>query len=321
MIDSSYRYIILSAGQEWNLYSWESTKNDSNIEFYNELFRPLLLKKFWWRTYFKSKFLCRIIWFPYFRRLLKIDKRKTILIVYDWHYLTMSSYIVQSFKRMYNNLTIVYCFTNLSKVTGAKTFGLLDNLKDSYDQVYAFDKLDSERYGFDYSRLVYAPVRHDYLINCVQELDLFYVGQAKDRLTQLIDIFKNAQKAGLKCKFFITGVSEESQYVHPDIVYNQNISYGEVLGYISKSRCIVDAIQGESTGMTIKTCEAVYWDKKLITTNVNVVNEPYFNSNNIMVYDEKSDLKRFMKLELMPYTDKDRFIFSPYRRIQQIMTL
>ena len=35
MIDSSYRYIILSAGQEWNLYSWESTKNDSNIEFYN----------------------------------------------------------------------------------------------------------------------------------------------------------------------------------------------------------------------------------------------------------------------------------------------
>ncbi len=314
----SYRYIVLSAGQEWNLYSWESTKDNPNIEFINELFTPIILKNFWWRKIFRNKLLYKIFWFSYICSRLKITNCQTILIIYDWHFLTKSPYILNLLKKKYKNLTTVYCFTNLSKVTGAKTFGILFSLKNTYDQVYAFDKLDSEKFGFNYSKLVYAPIRENIATNVKPEYDLFYIGQAKDRLKQLIDIFKHAKKEGLKCKFFITGVPQNQQYSDPDITYNQNLSYKDVLTYISKSKGIVDAIQGDSTGMTIKVCEAVFWDKKLITTNVQVENEPYFKVNNILIYNNNISLTEFMNLNFIPYTNKDRYEFSPYRLFKQI---
>lgn len=313
------RYIVLSAGQEWNLYSWESTTNNPNIEFINELFAPIILKKFWWRKICRNPIFCKLFWFPYVIYRLGInDNRKTVLIIYDWHYLTKSPYIFNLLNKKYINLTTVYCFTNLSKVTGAKTFGILSSLKNTYDQVYAFDKLDSEKFGFKYSKLIYAPIRENIITNVKPEYDLFYIGQAKDRLQHLIEIFRHAKNEGLRCKFFITEVPREQQYADPDITYNQNLSYKEVLMYISKSKGIVDAIQGDSTGMTIKTCEAVFWNKKLITTNIQVKDEPYYKVNNILIYNNQISLKEFMNLNFIPYTDKDRYEFSPYRLFKQI---
>lgn len=315
----SYRYIVLSAGQEWNLYSWESTRGNPNIEFINEFFTPIILKKIWWRKICRNPIFCKLFWLPYILHRLGIDdNQKIILIVYDRHILTKSPYIFKLLKRKIKGISTVYCFTNISKDTGARTFGILNSLKNTYDQIYAFDKLDSDKFGFNYSKLVYAPNRENIATNVKSEYDLFYIGQAKDRLKQLIDIFKHAKKEGLKCKFFITGVPQNQQYPDPDITYNQNLSYKDVLTYISKSKGIVDAIQGDSTGMTIKTCEAVFWDKKLITTNVQVKNEPYFNKSNILIYNSKVSLKKFLNLSFLPFSDKDKYEFSPQRLFFQI---
>lgn len=311
------RYIILSAGQEWNTYSWSAPAKKDNIRFIENLF-PKLLRKFWWRKAFRSKLLKNAFWLPFIRSRLRIKSSNTVLIVYDWHPITKDSDIIRKLRNYYPDLHIVYVYTNISRISGSKTFNIIQDLTNIYDKVFAFDKLDSKKYGFEYSRLVYDVDFHSDDMNF--EYDIFYVGQAKDRLAQLLSIFKKAKLEGLKCKFYITGVKNENKYNHPDIIYNVNISYGEVLKFISKSKAIVDAIQGESTGMTIKTSEAIMLGKKLITTNRNIMDEPYYKSQNIMIYnsDKNENIKEFIRKPLIPYSDEDRYHFSAQHLLDKI---
>lgn len=315
------RYIILSAGQEWNAYSWQSLNNSQSIDFIEDLniFPNKILRKLWCKSKYRTRFLVRIFWEPIIRRLLKLDSRDTIIIVYDWNRLTHCPYLFKLIKKRYPNIRIVYCFTNIIKITGAKKFGLLSSLKETYDQIFAFDKEDSKKYGFDHSNLIYTPIIYHNTNDKISKYDLFYVGQAKDRLDKLIQIFKHAKSEGLKCKFFITGVEPNDMYEDIDITYNHQLPYGEVLEYIKQSTAIVDAIQSDSTGLTIKTCEAVLWGKKLITTNLHVELESFFHKSNILIYTSESQLKNFISLPFIPYNEKDIYEFSPNRLFSQIL--
>jgi len=105
-----------------------------------------------------------------------------------------------------------------------------------------------------------------------------------------------------------------------EIVYNQKIEYKKVLDFIKKSRCLLDVIQKNSTGLTIKVCEAVVYSKKLISTNYNIKKENFYDSNRILIVDKNSsyDFKKFIGKEYIPYTDDDKKIFTASRLYKQI---
>lgn len=312
----SKKFIVLSAGQEWNYFSWSGVFNDKDIKFIKTLF-PRILNKIWWIDAFRYRLFCDIFWIPYIKYKLKISKYPTTLFIYDWGALTVGPYCIKQIRDNFPNLKLVYIFTNIIKISGAKTYRLLPNLKTTYDVICAFDPLDAKRYGFEYSKLIYTlTANNERLDGAIY--DIFYVGQAKDRHDKLIQIYKNAVSQGLKCRFYITGVPENEQYKNEDIIYNQPIKYAKVIDFMKKSKCIVDAIQGESAGLTIKTCEAVLLNKKLITTNTNLQKESFYRKSNILIYTGIEDLKAFLNLDFVPYSNKDRFEFSPYRLFKQI---
>ena len=253
-------YIILNAEHEWNYFSWKNVLSNQNIHFINKLYSRFL-KKLWSYRWLRKSLFCQIFWLPYIKYVLKIKEVPTVLIVYDWGDLTLSPYCIGQLKKCHPQLKVIYIFTNIVNISGAKTFHLLNSLKDSYDQIFAFDPVDAKKYGFNYAKLIYTasfPCSHK-----APELDIFYVGQAKDRYDKLLEIYRRAKKVGLKCKFFIVGVPAEKQYKADDIFYDQYLDYGMVLNYMSNSKCIIDVIQGNSSGLTIKTCEAVVLDKNL----------------------------------------------------------
>ena len=72
--------------------------------------------------------------------------------------------------------------------------------------------------------------------------------------------------------------------------YNEMMKYEEVLRRIQQADILVDAIQGNSTGLTIKTCEAVVYNKKLITTNKEIIKYPFYDSKYICVVDSADDI-------------------------------
>ena len=184
----------------------------------------------------------------------------------------------------------------------------LDKLNDWYDVVYAFDLEDSKKYNFKYFPLIYS-YNH---IDVKEKNQVFYVGKAKDRYNMLMNCYDKLEELGINRKFYIVDVPEENQKHKDEIQYNKFLTYNECLKNIQESSCLIDIIQGESTGFTIKTCEAVYYDKLLITTNQNVKNAPFYDERYILVINSAEDITKefFEKAGQVKYSDEGKAYFS-----------
>ena len=291
------KYIVIGNAVEWCKASWyEEIKTNKNLYFLNET-TPHLPYRFLRKicnVHYSQKLNKRFnfpgkrIWYKAFSKSLGIEfdgEEEYVLIVYDWSRLSRDFNFFAYLKKKCRRLKIVYLFTNIAAISGARMYGVLDELTGVFDRVFAFDPKDAERYGFGYFPLIYTGVNPQEKESC--DTDLFYIGQAKDpaRYQMLIDIFEKAQKEGLTCDFNIVGVPEEKQKYPELIHYNKRLSYSDVVKKIKRSRCLVDVIQKDSSGLTIKVCEAVVYEKKLITSNSCIKRESFFDKEKILLID------------------------------------
>lgn len=320
--------VILSNGNEWCYYSWRGYLSkhpevdfikDGNPIHSNKLF------KWMWKKHFsprRGKVLSyfRKFWHPFIVNGLRLNNEgKTIFLTYDWNLLTTDLGFYKAIKKKYPNVVLVYMFTNIVKFTGSTSYGILNNLNSVFDYVFAFDKVDASKYGFLYSPLIYT--NNNDITPSLYKSDLFYVGKAKDRLSQLLAIYEKAKAEGLTCDFNIVDVPADCQKHKDGIVYNKTLSYREVLSRIKSTKCLVDAIQGDSVGLTIKTCEAVVCGKKLITTNSHVKEECFYHPSNIMVLadgQQMPSIKDFLDLDNVSYSDEAKYEFAPERLFKEI---
>lgn len=319
------KYIVIGNAAEWCKASWyEEIKTNKNLYFLNET-TPHLPNRFLRKicnVHYSQKLNKRFnfpgkrIWYKAFSKSLGIefdDEEEYVLIVYDWSRLSRDFNFFAYLKKKCRRLKIVYLFTNIAAISGARMYGVLDELTGVFDKVFAFDPKDAERYGFDYFPLIYTGVNPQEKKSC--DTDLFYIGQAKDpaRYQMLIDIFEKAQKEGLTCDFNIVGVPEEKQKYPELIHYNKRMSYSDVVKKIKRSRCLVDVIQKDSSGLTIKVCEAVVYDKKLITSNNYIKGESFFDKEKILLIDSNKmdvDFSDFVKKDIS-YSLDEKSAFSP----------
>lgn len=310
--------IVLSNGNEWCYWCWKGFLESRHATFLRNPFpvkSKLLLWLCWKHFSPKYKFPFKWIWYRLMLHNLGIDKHKdNIIIVYDWNQMTRDASFIKLLKR--NNTKVVYVFTNIVQITGATTYHLLDRLKEMYDYVFAFDRLDAKKYGFLYHPLIYEKITLPE--SSLPQSDLFYVGQAKDRLDILLEIFEEAERHGLSCDFHIIGVPNEKQKYADKIHYNQPLHYEEVLKHINSTRCLVDAIQGNSTGLTIKVCESIIFNKKLITTNVHVKEEIFYAKGNIWIYEDPKSMADFVKEKQVDYEPKDYSMFTVESMLAEI---
>lgn len=320
---SKLNIILLGNGQEWLEYSWKGALyRYHNIHLFNSILPDLgskVLNKIC-RLFFSkktSKIPFKRVFYPYIANAIGLQKSVSLqLVFYDFGILSRDLSFVEYIKKEYPNVFLIYRFTNIVLISRAKLSGYLTQLTGLFDLVLAFDKLDEGNYGFHYLPLVYtADIKH----NTGIEYDLFYVGHAKDRLEILLDIFEKANNEGLKCLFYIFGVDQNRQKYSDIIKYNQKIDYLFVLDCISKSKALVDAIQGNSTGFTIKNCEAICLDKKLISTNHSLKEMPFYNNNNILVYNGDVSIKEFINKPFTAYTEKDKYYFSAEQFMDCVM--
>lgn len=326
------KYIIQTNGTQWCYNCWKSVSDGNKIRFLDKAMPYTGNSFMYWLCYthyrFRSPFLRLLpftsIWYDNFKRTLNIDKDEdTVLIIYDWCFLTKDFKFLKRIRKEYPRLHIVYLFSNIVKVTGARLYRILDKLNDNFDIVFAFDKEDAKQYHFNHNPLIYTPPTTLPVYSNNLEYDLFYLGQAKDRYEQLIEIYEKACKEGLKCNFTIVGVPKDKRLYEGEISY-ERMTYTQALEIMGKSKCLVDAIQGGSTALTIKTCEAVVMGRKLITTNHNVLNEPFYKENNILLYKKDVSLKSFIEKPMVNYTESDRMYFSPkglYQKIEKQLGL
>ncbi|MBC2581549.1 hypothetical protein [Clostridium sp. DJ247] len=144
---------------------------------------------------------------------------------------------------------------------------------------WSFDKEDCLKYNMKYNTTFFFK---DYkLDNSEIEYDIFFIGKDKGRLTKLLNLQKKFDNLGLNTYFHI--VNDRNNIYNKNFIYKSPMEYEEVLKNISKSKAILDVVQDNQEGITLRTMEAIFFEKKLITTNKNIINYDFYHKNNIFI--------------------------------------
>lgn len=326
------KLVILGNGVDWCELSLEGLLKIEGVSLIN-LKMPI-----------KNPFLRKIAHFHYSQRLnniiniplkrvwyrkiynqLEFDHSgRNCLMIYDHNDIGGDEEFLKYVRRKNPNIVLAYIFTNFVKGSAALAKGYVDKLPDMYDLVFAFDPLDSNKYGFLYSPLIYDA-------NCVMDKyddptcddKAFYIGQAKDRLPILNAIFEQLNKLGIETDFNIVNVMPEDMLHSDKILYNKPLPYLDVLEKMQECNIIIDGIQGDSSGLTIKTCEAVCYNKKLITTNKSLADYKFYDSRYMLIIEKADDIKKefFSNNRLVRYSDEAIYFFSGKRFYKKLWDL
>lgn len=317
------KLVVLGNGTDWCERSLANLSRRENVFFINEkiLVDGKLMNKL--ANIHYSHKLNKIvnlpfksIWFNQFDNY--INKRinisgDSIILFYDRNRFAYDKEFLRYLRKKYKGIKLAYTFTNIIKYTAANELGYLDKLNDWYDVVYAFDPEDAKKYGFAYSPLIYdADPLYDKNVKESKENLVFYIGQAKDRLLGLLTCFEKLKELGITADFHIANVEKADIKYEDEIVYNKFMTYEECVDSIQKATCLIDIIQGESTGLTIKTCEAVCYDKKLITTNKHVKDYPFYDPKYIRIVESPNDIDKefFTENRDVRYSQEGKNVFS-----------
>lgn len=184
-----------------------------------------------------------------------------------------------------------------------------------FDMVFSFDKGDCERHGLKYIYSTFS--KPDFVSeNKNYENKAFFVGAAVNRLDSLHEFLYKIASNVEGCEFRIAGVRKGKQLFPKHIKYNQRLAYNEALQYAYNSDCIVEIVRKGQSGVSLRTCEAVSFNKKLITNNSNVVTLPFYDSKYIKVVNQPEDIDvEFIRKQIdINYNCGD--IFSPVKIIE-----
>lgn len=186
-----------------------------------------------------------------------------------------------------------------------------------YDFIYSFDYNDCENYNLIYNPLVYSAPKE--LENVEEDIDVYFCGKAKDRLELILSTFKQLKEKGFKCKFFINGVSQDKRENIDGLVYlDKFMSYEDNLDYVKRSKCLLEVMQEGGNGYTLRTCEAVAYNKKLITNNYMLKNSDFYDCDMISFFEEPYNIDTdFINKEKKNF--KDRNYFSPIKLLEKII--
>lgn len=214
-------------------------------------------------------------------------------------------------KQKEKNITMVLVMVN----TMARRGKLIEKRRQYFSQVYSFDRKDCEAYGFIYHPTNYSMVSMDDSTNV--SWDAFFVGVSKGRAGKIAGIYKRLTAGGAKAEFYVAGI-EPGEEKQRGIHYNQWLSYEQILENIQNSNCIVEVMDGAQEGVTLRTMEAICYNKKLLTNNQSIKDTPYYKSGNIQVFTDPDDIDvGFVKSEsAVDYQYKGEF--SPIHLLEHI---
>lgn len=238
------------------------------------------------------------IWFGKWK--YEVKKYDTVILFANKMHLPILFWL----KKHYPSLRVIFWYWNpvVSCVSP-------NSVSEKLCETWSFDEADCKHYMLNKNTTFYVNsflnIRDENII-----FDIFFVGEDKGRLSDLLNIEIQFKEIGLKTYFHIVN-SKYGSKMKKDEVFKLPISYNEVLKYIKSSRAILELVQKKQSGFTLRTMEALFFKKKLITNNVNIKESDFYNKANIFIlgYDNMNLLSEFI---LTPYVNVPDNIVERY---------
>lgn len=188
------------------------------------------------------------------------------------------------------------------------------NLIPFFDIIYSYDKKDVEQYGFDF------------ITNFIPfDVKMKNSGRGVFNISSYDKRYETLDKIALQLKELnFPGniiVRKEKPLNSENIkVVKDYISLEEVMNFMEYSSILLDIQKENQEGLSFRVFEALGYEKKLITTNKDIVNYDFYNPNNILITDGENPCipKNFLDSSYSPVPEN---IIKKYRReswIQQV---
>jgi hypothetical protein len=241
--------------------------------------------------HFKLKLPFLKIW--EIKNIDKIFKNYDIIILHDSSsYFHLQRFINHIEKFADNNTKLIFYYWN----------NVIENIKplkfsDRWDKV-SFDFNDSQKFNLRYVGGYYIPQKNDQE-NEISS-DVFFIGINKGRFPTLISLEKKLRNAGIKPLFIL--VSKIKSFFSSK--YSQPYNYLDVIKFIHGTKCILDITKTNQIGLSLRTYEAIFYNKKFITFNKTIKKYDFYNSNNILIMSDDIQINRimdFLSVPLVPY--------------------
>ena len=225
-------------------------------------------------------------------RFEDLDPSKRNYIIFQTG-IKFSAHYIKRLKRERNACIVLYMPDNI------RTMKIAQN-KDEFlrfcrhyhvDQVYSFDKKDCEEFGaefFDFYSMLPTKVTQTKLEDGKPKV--LYVGgcRSKERLNTLHALYDRLKEQA-HCTFYLNGV--DSVDANRDgIIYNHPLSYAEVVELVQQHDVIVEIMNGNQAGNTLRLKEAVCYNKCLLTNNPFVQESPYYDPDFMQIFKKVDDI-------------------------------
>ncbi|WP_099370297.1 hypothetical protein [Sphingobacterium sp. 1.A.5] len=240
------------------------------VNYFSQVIRKILYKIGFSRYY----------WFEDWKNELKTGRYKNVILFANdevdvWNYINKY------------NVNVIFWYWNPSKIYKRG----LPNLLPSNFHPYSFDPNDCENYSISFNTTFYFD--NIKLPKTTSFFDILFVGLDKGRGKKLKDFQINIKHFDLNSHIYIVG--DRNKLGKYD--GNQPISYPEYLKLISGTKAILDLIQENQSGLTLRAMESIFFEKKLITNDESIISQPFYSKDNIFIIgkDNLTDLKRFVE--------------------------
>ena len=181
-----------------------------------------------------------------------------------------------------------------------------------YFPVFSFDKEDCYKLDLNYAPMVYSRdiVSTFFEKNAIIKYDDIFVGWDKGRREELYSIYNILKNMNMRCFFLIRDSKKE--VIHEDFnITDQNLKYEEYLKLLNSCSVIIDIQQKGQEGLTIRTLEAMFFRKKIITNKQDIDTYDFFCQENIFILG-KSDNSTLQGFISSPYKSIPKEVESKY---------
>jgi len=280
-VESDYAYI------EWK-------RNNFNTEI---IMKPVgklirIIRRIWILLNFPGQ----SIWYGAWKH--QLAKYNTVIV----HASAITLGLPKWIKRKNSNIRVILWYWNPVNKNTIPSPAL-----DKYCEKWSFDIKDCQKYNMRYNSQYYFKTKK--LPINKESTDIFFIGSEKGRATIIENIYDICKSYNIKTDFNI--VTKRINKIHYKELISNYMTYDEILVHISKTKAILEILQQGQSSPTLRTFEALFFSKKLITNNLKIKEFDFYNENNIFIIGE-DDISKLSEFLLKPYKNIDDKIIAKY---------
>ena len=233
----------------------------------------------------------KCIWYRFlFSNDFSNNKKLCFVFTPGWYYPEFIKYLKNKYKD--SNFVFYFSDTVESKINVIPSLDI-EYLKQNFDLVLSYNQQDVEKYNLEYSSIYYSKIPEKWIetLSKYPEVDVLFIGAARNRLPEIESAFQKLTNAGLKCYFYVVCNRVSEKFGVEGIEYSMKaMPFNEYLGRTLAAKCILEIIDPNTVGCTLRFWEAVMYDKKLITNYKFLQENMFYNPLYMQYYSSIDDI-------------------------------